>query len=74
MIDLNKQKLDIECPNCSRKLQVTLEQVAKEVSVNCPSCRQGIKLVDKGKSTASGMKNLNKAFSDLDKSLKNLFK
>lgn len=74
MIDIGKQLVDVPCEQCKRKFQVTLAKVAREETVNCPSCRQQIKLVDKGNSVKNSIRNGNKALSDFEKTLKKLFR
>lgn len=41
MIDISKQTLKIDCPECKRSISVTIKQVADEALVQC-SCGQGI--------------------------------
>jgi hypothetical protein len=73
MIDISKQKVKIDCPECKSKVEVTMQQVADEKTVVC-RCGQKIKLQDKDNSAKNGIKNMNKAFDDLNKTLKNFGK
>jgi len=73
MIDLGKEKIEITCSDCNRKIMVTLEQVAKQQTITC-SCGTKIELKDKNGSARKSIQDMNKAFSDLEKSLKNLGK
>ena len=45
MIDISKQTVKLDCPECKRPITVSLKQVADEVTVKC-NCGQGIKLTD----------------------------
>jgi len=72
MYDLNKQKIDITC-DCGRKIRVTMGQVSLQATVSC-SCGKKIKLVDKGRSTARGIREINRGFRDLEGTLKKLGK
>lgn len=53
MFDLSKQKIDIDCPSCSKKIKLTLEEVSEQATVICPSCSQSLKLHDNGDSKYS---------------------
>lgn len=70
MFDLSKQKIDFPCPSCQRKLKVTLQQVAKQQSVTCLSCAETIQLQDKNRSASQSIRNVNKSFRSLEKTLK----
>jgi hypothetical protein len=73
MFDLGKQKIDIECPECNRKVSVTLDQVAEEQIVTCPIGHK-IQLQDKDNSAREGIKDINKSFKDLERTIKNFGK
>ncbi len=51
MIDISKQSVKIDCPECKRSISVTIKQVANDALVKC-SCGQGIQLQD-----SNGTKN-----------------
>jgi predicted Zn finger-like uncharacterized protein len=70
MLDISKQKVQIPCPNCQAKVTVTLKQVSNEETVKCNSCQVDINLIDNKKSAEKGIKDINKAFSDLEKAFK----
>ena len=74
MFDLNKQKIEIKCPVCESKLIVNLSQVASEETISCSHCLGKINLKDSNKSAQKGIKDVNKAFSDLEKTLRGLSK
>ena len=67
---LDEMKIDIQCPECKRKFQVTLDQVHKESNVTCPGCRKQIKL----KSEGDDLGKVDKSFKDLQKTIKDLNK
>ncbi len=68
MFDLNKEKIEINCPSCNSVLAVTFGQISKEDSVTCIFCKNKIKLIDKNKVG----KKIDKSFQDLEKTLRNL--
>ena len=70
MIDISKQTVSINCPECKRSITVSLKQVADEVTVKC-NCGQGIKLTDSNGSAKKSIKVLNKSFKDLENTFKN---
>jgi predicted Zn finger-like uncharacterized protein len=45
MINLGKEKVKIDCPECKRSITITIKQIADEVLVKC-SCGQEIQLID----------------------------
>ena len=65
MIDISKQTVSINCPECKRSITVSLKQVADEVTVKC-NCGQGIKLTDNNGSAKKSIRDLNKSFKDLE--------
>jgi len=72
MINLNKHKIDGNCPSCNRVFTITLGQVSNQETITCKSCNEEINLIDNNGTTKKGLKDINKAFTDLDKSFKNL--
>jgi len=73
MIDISKQKTEVDCPKCGAKLEVTMKQIAEESKVNC-HCGQSIQLKDKDHSAKKAIADMNKAFTDLENVLKNFGK
>jgi len=69
MIDISKQTVKVDCPQCKRSITVTLKQVADEVSVKC-SCGQGIQLKDSNGTNRKAIQNINKSFKDLENTFK----
>lgn len=70
MIDISKQTVNINCPECKRSISVSLKQIADEVTVKC-NCGQGIKLTDNRGPAKKSIRDLNKSFKDLENALKN---
>lgn len=71
MIDISKQSVKIECPDCKHSISVTLKQVSEEVIVNC-ICGQEIQLKDSNGTSKKAIEDVNKSFKDLEKALKKL--
>lgn len=69
MIDLGKQTMKVNCPNCSRSITVSLNQITAEVSVKC-HCGYGIELKDKNHSNRKAVNDINKALNDLQNTFK----
>ena len=72
MIDISKQPVKIDCPECNRSMSVTLKQVANGALIKC-NCGQEIQL--KSNSTNKKViKDVNKSFKDFERTLKNFGK
>lgn len=71
MVDISKQAVKINCPECKRSISVTIKQVAAEDLVNC-NCGQKIKLKDNNGSAKKSIRDINKSFQDLEKAFKSL--
>jgi transcription elongation factor Elf1 len=69
MIDISKQAVKIDCPECNRLISVTLKQVANEVLIKC-SCGQEVQLKDSNGTNKKAIKDVNKSFKDLERTLK----
>lgn len=69
MIDISNQKVEVNCSSCNRSMFVSLKQVANQVTISCP-CGTRIKLEDKDRRAKRSIREVNKAFSDLGKTLK----
>ena len=70
MIDISKQTVKVECSECNRSISVTLKQVANEVLIKC-NCGQEIQLKDSNGINKKAIKDVNKSFKDLERTLKN---
>ena len=74
MFDLSKRSIKINCPECKKALTVDFRQVANEETITCLGCSRRIKLVDDNKSVQKGLKDINKAFADFEKTLRSFGK
>lgn len=74
MIDILKHKVAHKCPSCGGNIQFTLGQLSNQKTIKCNSCNTNIKLEDSNGKSKSELKKVNKAFKDLDKTLKNFGK
>lgn len=70
MFDLGKQKIQHDCPKCGRKITFNVNQVSRQEVVKCHSCNTEIQLNDKGGSTRKSVRDINKSFKDLERTLK----
>jgi len=73
MIDISKQTVKIDCTECNRSINVTLKQVANEALIRC-NCGQKIQLKDSNGTNKKAIKDVNKSFKDLERTLKNFGK
>lgn len=69
MIDISKQTVKIDCPECKRPMSVSIKQIADEVLVKC-TCGQGIRLKDSNGTNKKAIRDINKSFKDLESTLK----
>ncbi len=72
-MDISKESVKIECPDCKKSISVTLNQVAQEVMVNC-ICGQEIQLKDSKGTSKKAIEDVNKSLKDLEKAIKKLGK
>lgn len=70
MIDISREKININCPECKRSITVSLKQVADQVSIKC-TCGQGIQLKDSNGTNRKAIQDINKSFRDLENTIKN---
>jgi hypothetical protein len=71
MIDLNQTWINTECPKCGYQGEVQFIDVKTERTIICHNCKVCIKLIDSEASVHSGIENINQAFKELEKTLKN---
>jgi DNA-directed RNA polymerase subunit RPC12/RpoP len=69
---LDKETMDIACPNCGRKIKERLGRLKNSPVINCPGCKQRIE-VD-ASSLRAALQRVEQAFRRLDDSLKRLGK
>ena len=74
MIDIGKHKIDIKCPNCNGSIKINLGQVSRQQVVKCNSCYQNVQIQDSNGSARKGIRDMNKAFKDLEKTFKSFGK
>lgn len=74
MFDISKTWIGINCPKCNYYFEIQLQDVELESTVYCHNCKQSILLVDNNASTAQGIQTIENAFSELEKTFKNLLK
>ena len=70
--DIAQRTIDLKCPQCQATNSVTLGQVQNEETITCVGCKKNIKLVDKDKSVAKAVSNINDAMGDLKKAVEDL--
>lgn len=70
MIDISREKVDLNCPECNSGIKVTLRQVSSQSTVSCHRCGIDIRLNDHNGSARKTIQDINKAFNDLDKAFK----
>jgi len=73
MIDISKQTVKIDCPECKRPITVTLKQVANEALMKC-NCGREIQLVDSNGTNKKAIRDINKSIMDIDKAFYKLGK
>lgn len=71
MIDIGKEQLDFECPNCGKTLKITFNDAIARKTIHCPSCGTDINLAP-DESLKHSVDSVNKSFRDFEKSLKKL--
>lgn len=69
MIDISKQSVKLDCPECKRSMSVTIKQVADEALIKC-NCGQEIQLKDSNGTNKKAIRDINKSFKDLENTLK----
>lgn len=73
MMDISNQTVKVQCSECNRSISVTLKQVANETLIRC-NCGQEIQLEDSNGTNKKAIKDVNKSFKDLERTLKNFGK
>ena len=74
MIELNNIWIDFNCPKCGYTIHVQLVDAKSESIVFCHNCKANIQMKDDNASAHKGINDINKAFEELNKTLKNLGK
>ena len=71
MIDIGKEPIDFECPNCGKALKLTFNDAIARRTIRCSSCGTDINLTP-DESLKREVDSVNKSFRDLEKTLKKL--
>ena len=71
-MDIYKAEIEISCPECKAKNNITLDMIAEGHTIKCVGCKKNIKLVDKDGSVKKSAKDIDSGIKDLQKSVKNL--
>jgi transcription elongation factor Elf1 len=74
IFNLNYNWIDFECPNCSYQNDAQLVDVKTEKVLFCNNCKIDIQLRDSEASTHVTIDNVNEAFKQLERTLKNFGK
>lgn len=78
MADLGREvlghSLDLPCPRCGYLVWATYVEVVTQVRLLCPVCRVGIWLVDQTGSAQVAVSQVVDSITELEKTLKGLFK
>jgi transposase-like protein len=70
--DLASRTIKLTCPECKAVNTSTLGQVQREERITCVGCQKTIRLVDKDKSTAKAISDINRGFDELRRALEDL--
>ena len=68
---ITKEVISIECPTCSKKVKIRIEQIIKGSLVKC-KCGQNLQLQDEGGTTKRTVRKLNDGIKRLQNTLKQL--
>ena len=74
MVDISHSKVDIPCPKCKAKINVSFRQMEMQETVVCSACDSKIDLVDKNGSVKKSINDVNKSFKSLQDTIKKLGK
>ncbi|MFC1833525.1 hypothetical protein ACFL2Q_02165 [Thermodesulfobacteriota bacterium] len=71
MISLDDFEIDVECPGCGFYNPLRIKQIALEEPVICRGCKNLIRPVDHMDEVKTARKKINRAFRELEETLKN---
>lgn len=60
-------KIPVKCPGCNRKHNVSLEDIAREITIPC-ECGKNLRLYDKGKNT----EDISRKLDEIDRLVKEI--
>jgi DNA-directed RNA polymerase subunit RPC12/RpoP len=67
-----KHSVELTCPACGHKFQEQLGRLEKDPTIDCPGCHSPIEI--KAQGLRDGLKKVDRAMADLQKTLKGLGK
>jgi len=70
MFNISQRKIDVDCPECGARNQVTLKQMENQEIIKCSGCKKDIALIDKDGSMKRSTADINKADKDLENTIK----
>ena len=70
MFNISQQKIDLNCPECGSKNEVTLKQVENQEIIKCSGCKKDITLTDEDGSVKRAVADINKAAKSLENTIK----
>jgi transcription initiation factor IIE alpha subunit len=71
MLNLENQKINLQCSSCLRKHSVTLKDITNKKNVHC-SCGADIQLTDSSGSVRNGLKDVKTAMKEFERTIKKL--
>jgi len=71
---IDRVEVNLPCPNCGFVNRVKLGQISAGETITCSSCGVKINLVDKDGSVKKGIRDIQKSFDELERTLKKLGK
>lgn len=74
MFNIEEIWISFDCPKCKYAIDIQLIDAKNEIIVFCHNCKTSIQLKDDNASSHKGVRAINNAFEELNKSLKNLGK
>lgn len=72
MIDLEREEVPIECPECEFVLPATLRQVRIRNIVICRGCKRNVQLEDHLNEVRVGLRGIQQSFKELEETMENL--
>ena len=72
--NISKTWFQINCPKCNYSFEIQFMDAKLQSIVYCHNCKCSIHLVDGNASAACGIRKIEDAFEDLNKTIKKLFK
>ena len=69
MMDISKEKVKMDCPECRRSISVSIRHIANEALIKC-ICGQKIQLRDCKGSNKKAVRGINRSFKDFERTIK----